>query len=70
MYNIKYLDLIGKNVKIENSSDVSKINMEGLIIYETKNIVVIKNKFNKIKKIKKQEILKLNVMWFLWINQK
>jgi len=62
MYNIKYLDLIGKNVKIENSSDVSKINMEGLIIYETKNIVVIKNKFNKIKKIKKQEILKLNVM--------
>jgi len=62
MYNIKYLDLIGKNVKIENSSDVSKINIEGLIIYETKNIVVIKNKFNKIKKIKKQEILKLNVM--------
>ena len=62
MYNIKYLDLIGKNVKIENSSDVSKINMEGLIIYETKNIVVIKNKFNKIQKIKKQEILKLNVM--------
>ena len=64
MYNIKYLDLIGKNIKIENSSDVSKINIKGLVIYETKNIVVIKNKFNKIKKIKKQEILKLTIMWF------
>lgn len=62
MYNIKYLDLIGKNIKVENSSDVGKIKMNGIVIYETKNIVVIRNKFNKIQKIKKQEILKLNVM--------
>jgi RNase P/RNase MRP subunit p29 len=62
MYNVKYLNLIGKNVVIANSSDISKINIDGLVIFETKNVVVIKNKFNKIQKIKKQEILKLNIM--------
>ena len=62
MYNIKYLNLIGANIKIQSSSDINKNNIEGLVIYETKNIVVIKNKLNRIQKIKKQEILKLKIM--------
>ncbi len=59
MLNLKNINLIGKNVVIENSSDLSKINVNGLVIFETKNILTIKNKENEIKKIKKNEILKL-----------
>jgi len=71
MLNLKNINLIGKNVVIENSSDLSKINVNGLVIFETKNILTIKNKENEIKKIKKNEILKLkDVMWCLWLNQK
>ena len=59
MINIKYLDNIGKNVKIINSSDVSKTGILGKIIYETKNILVLRDQNKNIKRIKKSEILKI-----------
>jgi RNase P/RNase MRP subunit p29 len=58
MINIKYLDNIGKDIKIENSSDISKIGLVGKVIFESKNILVLRDKNNNIKKIKKSEILK------------
>jgi RNase P/RNase MRP subunit p29 len=58
MINIKYLDNIGKDIKIENSSDISKIGLVGKVIFESKNIFVLRDKNNNIKKIKKSEILK------------
>jgi RNase P/RNase MRP subunit p29 len=57
MHNLKSLDLIGKNILIENSSDISKKDLNGLVIFETKNIIVLKYKEKNIK-IKKNEILK------------
>jgi len=59
MHNLKDLNLIGKKILIENSSDFSKKNLSGLTIFETKNIVIIRTKKNKILKIKKNEILKI-----------
>ncbi len=61
MHNLKHLDLIGKNIIIENSSDKTKIKLSGLIIYETKNIVVLKTDKKNIK-LKKNEILKFKIL--------
>lgn len=57
MHNLKNLNLLGKKINIENSSDISKKDLSGLVIFETKNIIVLKLKEKEIK-IKKNEILK------------
>ena len=59
MLNLKDIDLIGKEVKILNSSDITKIGVSGQVINETKNIVIIRKKDNKLITIKKNEILKM-----------
>jgi len=60
MPNIKNIDLIGKNVVIENSSDKTKIGRKGIVVFEAKNIVVLKeNVSKKLITIKKSEILDL-----------
>ena len=61
MLNLKDIDLIGKEINILNSSDITKIGINGLVINETKNIVVIRKKDNSLITIKKNEILKMNV---------
>jgi len=61
MLNLKDIDLIGKEIKIINSSDLTKIGVNGIVINETKNIVVIRKKNNEITTIKKNEILKMVV---------
>jgi RNase P/RNase MRP subunit p29 len=49
---------LGKKVKIINSSDLSKLNIEGIIIEETKNMFFIKTmKNNDVKKISKKECI-------------
>ncbi|HOD89729.1 MAG TPA: ribonuclease P protein subunit [archaeon] len=58
MPKLKDIDLIGKMIVIENSSDLNKIGLNGLVVYETKNIVVVKHN-EKFKCIKKAEILKI-----------
>jgi len=63
MLNLKDLDCIGKNVKIVNSSDLSKIGICGFVINETKEILVIRTKQEKLITIKKKEILKMDIMW-------
>jgi RNase P/RNase MRP subunit p29 len=59
MVNLKNIEMIGKEIFIKNSSDKNKVNLSGLIIFETKNIIVLKTKEKKIIKIKKNEILKI-----------
>jgi RNase P/RNase MRP subunit p29 len=59
MVNLKNIDMIGKKIFLENSSDKSKKNLSGLMIFETKNTVVLKTNEKKIIKIKKNEILKI-----------
>lgn len=61
MHSLKNIDLIGKKIKIENSSDKTKQNLLGTVIFETKNIVVLR--CEKIIKIKKNEILKYKILW-------
>lgn len=63
MLNLKDLEFIGKNVKIVNSSDLSKIGICGFVINETKEILVIRTKQEKLITIKKKEILKMDIMW-------
>jgi len=60
MYNLKDIDLIGKKIIIENSSDKTKIGKNGLVIFETKKKIVIKSK-SKTSEIKKSEMLKVVV---------
>jgi len=49
---------LGKRVKIINSSDISKLNIEGTIIEETKNMFFIKTKKQEeVKKIPKKECI-------------
>jgi len=49
---------LGKRVKIINSSDISKLNIEGTIVEETKNMFFIKTKKQtEIKKIPKKECI-------------
>jgi RNase P/RNase MRP subunit p29 len=47
---------LGKRVKIINSSDISKLNIEGIIVEETKNMFFIDVK-NDVKKIPKKECI-------------
>ncbi len=63
MLNLKDLEYLGKNVKIVNSSDLSKIGICGFVINETKEILVIRTKKEKLITIKKKEILKMDIMW-------
>ncbi|MEI8364035.1 MAG: ribonuclease P protein subunit [archaeon] len=62
MLNLKDLEYLGKNVKIINSSDLSKIGICGFVINETKEILVIRTKKEKLITIKKKEILKMDIM--------
>ena len=59
MLNLKDIDLIGKDIEIINSSDRTKIGIYGKVINETKNILVIRTKENKLIEIKKNEIHKM-----------
>ena len=61
MINVKDCDNLGKKVKIINSSDNKKINMEGLVIYETSELLTLRID-NNIKKIKKKEILDYKII--------
>lgn len=61
MLNVKDCDNLGKKVKIINSSDNKKINMEGLVIYETSELLTLRID-NNIKKIKKKEILEYKII--------
>jgi len=71
MVNLKNIDMIGKKIFLENSSDKSKKNLSGLMIFETKNTVVLKTNEKKIIKIKKNEILKIKeVLWFDMVEKK
>lgn len=70
MHNLKNLNLLGKKINIENSSDISKKDLSGLVIFETKNIIVLKLKEKEIK-IKKNEILKFKeILWFCMSEKK
>ena len=55
--NILYHELIGLKIKICQCSQSNFINVVGQIIFETKNMLIIK-KFNRIKKIEKNIIYK------------
>jgi RNase P/RNase MRP subunit p29 len=61
MLNVKDCDNLGKKIKIINSSDNKKINMEGLVIYETSELLTLRID-NNIKKIKKKEILDYKII--------
>jgi len=61
MLNVKDCDNLGKKIKIINSSDNKKINMEGLVIYETSELLTLRID-NDIKKIKKKEILDYKII--------
>lgn len=62
MLNVKDLEQLGKNVKIVSSSDLSKVGICGLIINETKELLTIRTKTNKLIIIKKKEILNMEIM--------
>ena len=71
MLNLKDIGYLGKTVSVDNASDKSKIGLKGKVIFETKNVIVILDKNNNEKKIKKKEILKLNeIMWCSWLRKK
>ncbi len=55
MLDLKDFDLLSKKVLIENSSDPSKINMQGIVIFVTDSEIVLKQK-ETITKIKKNEM--------------
>jgi RNase P/RNase MRP subunit p29 len=57
MLDWKNIDLLGKEITIVNSTDESKIGLLGLVIYQTKNIIIIRLKNNKLKTIKQTEII-------------
>lgn len=59
MLNIKNSELIGREITIVNSSDKSKIGVSGIVIYQTKDVLKIRNK--KIFTIKFGEIIKFKV---------
>lgn len=62
MVKLKDIDLIGKKIIIENSSDKTKTKISGLVIFETKNTLVLKSNSNKIIKLKKNEILSSKIL--------
>lgn len=57
MLDWKNIDLLGKEITIVNSTDESKIGLLGLVIYQTKNIIIIRLKNKKLKTIKQTEII-------------
>ena len=56
--NILYHELIGLKIKLCECSQSSIINLSGQIIFETKNMLIIRT-LNDIKKIPKKIILKV-----------
>jgi ribonuclease P protein subunit POP4 len=56
--NILYHELIGLKIKLSECSQSSLINLSGQIIFETKNMLIIRT-LNDIKKIPKKLYLKL-----------
>ena len=65
MLNVKNSELIGKKVIIRNSSDRTKIGKKGTVIYQTKDLLKIRDDKNKIFEIKQNEIINLETinMW-------
>jgi len=63
MLNVKNSDMIGKNIVIKNSSDRTKIGKKGLVIYQTKETLKIRDDNNKIFEIKQNEIINLEIKW-------
>lgn len=65
MLNIKNSELIGKKVIIKNSSDRTKIGKKGIVIYQTKDLLKIRDDKEKIFEIKQNEIINLETinMW-------
>ena len=61
MLNVKYSDLIGKEVLIKNSTDKTKIGKKGLVIYQTKETLKLRDK-EKIIIIKNNEIINLEII--------
>jgi ribonuclease P protein subunit POP4 len=55
--NILFHELIGLKIKISESSQTSLKNLSGKIIFESKNMLIVRT-LNGIKKIPKQNILK------------
>jgi ribonuclease P protein subunit POP4 len=55
--NILFHELIGLKIKISESSQRSLKNLSGQIIFESKNMLIVRT-LNGIKKIPKQNILK------------
>lgn len=58
--NIHAHELIGRRVKIIESRDPTLLNLSGEIVYETKNMLFIKDTNNIIKKVAKN-IIKLQI---------
>jgi ribonuclease P protein subunit POP4 len=55
--NILFHEWIGLNIKISESSQTSLKNISGKIIFETKNMLIVRTLNNGIKKIPKKIIL-------------
>ncbi|HOZ35564.1 MAG TPA: ribonuclease P protein subunit [archaeon] len=62
MLNVKNSELIGKIIIIKNSSDRTKIGKKGIIIYQTKDLLKIRDDKEKIFEIKKNEIIDLETI--------
>ncbi len=59
MHNLKNIDMIGKKILIENSSDSTKSKISGLVIFESKNVIILRTENKKVVNVKKNEILKI-----------
>jgi ribonuclease P protein subunit POP4 len=60
-YNLIAHELIGLNVEVVNCSDPYQIGIKGKVIYETKNLLLIKTKNKTIKLIKKNCVFKFHL---------
>lgn len=63
MLNIKNSNLIGKIITVTNSSDRKKIGKKGIVIYQTKDEIKIRDEKEKIITIKQNEIINLEIKW-------
>jgi RNase P/RNase MRP subunit p29 len=59
MLDWKNTEYLGHNIRVINSTDNSKKNISGCVIYQTKEYLIIRTKENKLKKIKLSEIINL-----------
>lgn len=59
MLNVKNSELIGKTVVVKNSSDRTKIGKKGIVVYQTKELLKIRDDNKKIIEIKQNEIINL-----------